>query len=318
MIMTRLFTMALCLATCACLSLSADPALPSAVTPVPSRVRVQFVERGATVIRDVALEEYVSATAVSEFAPPSGETSIVEKMLEIQAVIGRTYAVSHLGRHAREGFDLCSKTHCQLYEPGRLRTSRWAPLAIEAAERTEGLVLRYEGQPAEALFHADCGGHTSSATDVWGGAGKAYLVSRADTGPTDQAHVQWEYRVPRMALTTALRNDPRTKFEGPLTSVTVSRRDDAGRAERVAIKSGKIVKEVRGEDFREALGRAFGARTVRSTRFDINSDATGVTFSGRGFGHGVGLCQAGAIARLTAGAKPKDVFAFYYPGTVVR
>jgi stage II sporulation protein D len=314
----RLLAVALCLSTCACLSLSADPNVPAPRTPLPSHLRVQFVEGGTTVIKDVALEEYVSAAAVSEFAPPAGDLSLVEKMLEIQAVIGRTYAISHLGRHARDGFDLCSTTHCQLFEPGRLRTSRWAAAAVEAAERTEGLVLRFEGEPAEALFHADCGGHTSSATDVWGGPGRAYLISRADSGLTDQAHVRWEYRVTKTALAAALRGDIRTRVDGTVTGVAVARRDDAGRAERIAIRSRSETREVRGEDFRDVLARAFGARTVRSTRFEIAADRAAFTFSGRGYGHGVGLCQAGALARLTAGAKPKDVISYYYPGTVLR
>jgi stage II sporulation protein D len=293
-------------------------------------VRVQFVDPGAIGgkpitgpvvrpgVKDVALEEYVSAVAVSEFAPPDGDLAVVEQMLEIQAIIGRTYAVSRLGRHARDGFDLCSTTHCQLYEPGRLRTSRWAAAAIEAAQRTAGLVLRSGAEPAEALFHADCGGRTSSATDVWGGVGRTYLVSRADSGAARKAHVRWEYTVAKNDLAGVLRGDPRTRIDGQLTGVTVVRRDGAGRAVRVAIRSRNASREVRGEDLRDVIARAFGARSLRSTWFDIDASRTAITFKGRGYGHGVGLCQAGALARLTAGAKPTDVIAFYYPGTVLR
>jgi stage II sporulation protein D len=318
--MGRLLAMVLGLSAGASLSLSvsAGAVLGRTQSALPTHVRVQFVDRGATVVKDVGLEAYVSAAAVSEFAPPDGDPAVVEKMLEIQAIIGRTYAVSRLGRHARDGFDLCSTTHCQLYEPGRLRTSRWAPSALEAAARTAGLVLRFEGEPAEALFHADCGGRTSSATDVWGGVGRSYLVSRADGGLADQAHVRWEYEVAKNDLASALRRDPRTRVDGQLTGVTVVRRDGAGRAWRVAIKSRGGSREVRGEDLRDVVARAFGARTLRSTWFDIDDSRTSITFKGRGYGHGVGLCQAGALARLTAGARPKDVIAFYYPGTVLQ
>jgi stage II sporulation protein D len=285
---------------------------------LPAHVRVQFLEGGALTIKDVPLEEYVAAAAVSEFAPPAGDLAVVEKMLEVQSIIGRTYAVSRLGRHGRDGFDLCATTHCQLYEPGRLRTSRWAAAAVDAASRTEGQLLRYEDQPAEALFHADCGGHTSAATDVWGGAGRAYLVARADGGAAKQAHVRWEYRVSRGELAKVLQSDPRTRLEGPLTAVAVVRRDGAGRATRIAVRSRREQKEVRGEDFREVLTRAFGARAVRSAWFDVRNRGADVVFNGRGYGHGVGLCQAGALARLTARAAPKDVLAFYYPGTAVK
>jgi stage II sporulation protein D len=316
--MTRQVMAVVCLAACACLSLAADPPLAAQRAVLPAHVRVQFVERGTLTIKDVPLEEYVAAAAVSEFAPPAGDLALVEKMLEIQSIIGRTYAVSRLGRHARDGFDLCATTHCQLFEPGRLRTSRWASAAVEAASRTEGQVLQYADQPAEALFHSDCGGHTSTATEVWGGTGRDYLVSRADGGPAKHAHVRWEYRVGRGELAKILQADPRTRIEGPLTSIAVLRRDDAGRAERVAIRSRKLQKDVRGEDFRDVLARAFGARAVRSTWFEVKNRGADVVFVGRGYGHGVGLCQTGALARLTARATPKDVLAFYYPGTVVK
>ena len=316
--MTRLLSMAWCGLVCAHLSLTADAGSSAQPTPLPARIRVQLIEHGAPAIKEIALEEYVSAAAVSEFAPPAGEIDLVEKMLEIQTIISRTYAISHLGRHARDGFDLCATTHCQLFEPGRLRTSRWAAAAIEAGSRTEGQVLRYGEQPAEALFHADCGGHTSSAGEVWGGPDRAYLVARPDRGPAEPAHVRWEYGVARNALAKVLQSDPRTRIDGSLRSIAVTRRDNAGRAARVEIRGRTAQKEVRGEDLREVLSRAFGARAVRSTWFEVKNAGGNVVFTGRGFGHGVGLCQTGALARLAAGTKVRDVIAFYYPGTVVN
>jgi stage II sporulation protein D len=315
---TRLLSVALCALACAHLSLTAHTGSSAQRTPLPSRIRVQLIEHGAPTVKEIALEEYVSAAAVSEFAPPAGEMDLVEKMLEIQTIISRTYAISHLGRHARDRFDLCSTTHCQLFEPGRLRTSRWAAAAIEAGSRTEGQVLRYGDQLAEALFHADCGGHTSSANEVWGGPDRAYLVARPDRGLAELAHVRWEYGVARNALAKVLQSDPRTRIDGALTSIAITRRDSAGRAARIEIRGRKMQKEVRGEDLRDVLTRVYGARAVRSTWFDVKSAGTTVVFTGRGFGHGVGLCQAGALARLAAGAKPKDVIAFYYPGTIVN
>ena len=93
---------------------------------------------------------------------------------------------------------------------------------------------------------------------------------------------------------------------------------------RVTIRSrggaatlGATTTVMRGDAFRQALGRAFGPRAIRSTRFDIRRTGATFTFSGRGFGHGVGLCQAGALARLHAGASPADVIRHYYPGTLL-
>ncbi len=320
----------------ACGSRPVAPAIPSAGIALPHHVRVQFVEQGVTVVRDVPLEEYVQATAISEVAPAAGEFQTVERMLEVQTIISRTYAVSHLGRHAREGFDLCATTHCQLFEPRRLQTSRWAAASSQAVTQTAGVVLMFERQPAQALFHADCGGYTSTASAVWGGADRAYLVARPDEGVAQEAHARWQYEVSLADLTAALngtRVDARTSVQGTVDAIEIASRDDAGRAEQIAVRSrsgpldparggpaavgATTTTIIRGDAFRQALSRAFGPRAIRSTRFDLRRTGATFTFAGRGFGHGVGLCQAGALARLQAGASPADVIRHYYPGVIV-
>lgn len=280
----------------------------------PASIRVGIREGNKTTIRKVPLEDYVQAAILSEFAPPSGEPAIVERMLEVQAVIGRTYALAHVGRHAAERFDVCSTTHCQLFQPSRVRTSRWAAQSAEAVRRTAGTVLWFDGAPANALFHADCGGHTSRADDVWGGAGSPYLVSIADDGPAADAHATWRYEASRAAVLAALNKDPRTRAGARLDGIQVIERDEAGRAERLAIH-GTEERIVRGEALREVLAQTFGARTIKSTRFDVHRDGATFVFEGRGFGHGVGLCQAGAFARIRSGVKTSAVLQRYFPGT---
>ena len=291
--------------------------LPGAAMPAPRFLRVQVTDGGKTAVRRVPLEEYVKATVISEFAPPSGDPEVVERMLEVQAVISRTYALAHLSRHARAGFNLCSTTHCQLFQPGRLRSSRWAPAAAEAITRTAGQVIWFDGGPASALFHADCGGHTSRPGDVWGGPGHPYLVGVADDGPAEDAHATWQFDATIAMVRAALNADPRTRVGSRLDGMTVLDRDEAGRAERVALHatSDRIV---RGADLRDVLSRTFGARAIRSTWFDVRRDRNMLRFEGRGFGHGVGLCQAGALARIRAGARLSQVLQRYYPGTLLR
>jgi stage II sporulation protein D len=173
------------------------PAPGTVMIPRPSvktraaTLRVQVREGTALVVREVPLEEYVVATALSEVHPEAGAEAFVRRVFEMQTVIARTYAMSNRGRHARDGFDLCSTTHCQLYEPSRLATSRWAPIATEAAACTKGEVVWFADAPALALFHADCGGHTSSASAVWGGTAPAYLAGERDDGPAESAHAEW-------------------------------------------------------------------------------------------------------------------------------
>lgn len=288
--------------------------LPSTTRTSPAFVRIGVKEGNRVTVRQVPLEDYVRATIISEFAPASGEPATVERMFEVQAVIGRTYALANLGRHSAEGFDLCATTHCQLFEPSRVSTSRWAGQILEAARQTAGTVLSFDGAPATALFHADCGGHTSRADDVWGGAGRPYLASIADDGAAEDAHAVWHYEASRAAVLAALNKDSRTRVGTRLEGLQVLDRDSAGRVERVAVH-GSQERIVRGEALREVLAATFGARTIKSTLFTVKRDGSKLVFDGRGFGHGVGLCQAGALARVRAGEKLPAILQRYYPGT---
>ena len=283
-------------------------------TAAPKAIRVQVREGTALVVREVGLEDYVATTALSEMHPDVSDERVAERIFEVQAVIARTYAVSNRGRHAEDGFDLCSTTHCQLYDPARLRTSRWAPVARAAGLRTTGELLWFADAPARAVFHADCGGHTSNAAAVWGGIAPAYLSGANDKGPAGRAHADWRFETRAAALRAALNADPRTAVGAKLDGIEIAARDQAGRAEKILLRGTRTFL-VRGEVFREVLTRAFGVKTIRSTLFSVKQSRATFVFSGKGFGHGVGLCQSGALARLRAGASPDQVLAHYFPGT---
>jgi stage II sporulation protein D len=285
-----------------------------AVRARPVMLRVQVREGQRLVVREIALEDYVAATALSEVHPDVADTAVAERMYEVQAVIARTYAVTNRGRHAKDGFDLCSTTHCQLYEPARLTTSRWATAARSASRQTSGEVLWYAEATARAVYHADCGGRTSAATAVWGGPGPVYLSGAKDDGPAATAHTGWTFETTIDSLRTALNSDPRTEVGAKLDNIEIAARDESGRAEKILLRGSRTF-VVRGETFREVVTRRLGAKTVKSTMFSVKKVRGGFAFAGRGFGHGVGLCQAGALARLRAGESPEDVLAHYFPGT---
>lgn len=304
------------LAASACAPARID--LPGSIARVPSgSVRVQVREGSALVVREVPIERYVVGAALSEVHPNPGEDALAARVYEVQAVIARSYAAANRGRHAKDGFDLCATTHCQLYEPSRLTTSRWAAVARAAAARTAGHVLWFADAPARAVFHADCGGHTSNGAAVWGGIAPAYLAARRDAIQPPATHAAWTYDVGIEPLRAALNADVRTAVGAHLDRIEVAGRDGAGRAEQIVLR-GTQTFVVRGEVFREIVTRRLGARTLRSTLFSVTRSGKAFVFSGKGFGHGVGLCQAGAIARLRAGQSPTDVLRFYFPGTSVH
>jgi stage II sporulation protein D len=114
-----------------------------------------------------------------------------------------------------------------------------------------------------------------------------------------------------------LNADARTAVGARLDRVEIAGRDAAGRAEQIVLRGTRAF-VVRGEVFRAAVTRALGVKSVRSTLFSVKKTGDRFVFSGKGFGHGVGLCQAGAMARLRAGASPEEVLRFYFPGTSLR
>jgi stage II sporulation protein D len=114
----------------------------------------------------------------------------------------------------------------------------------------------------------------------------------------------------------ALNSDARTRVGAHLDGLQVLERDGAGRAERIALR-GAAERVVRGEAVREVLSTAFGARSVRSTWFSVERRGQTFVFEGRGFGHGVGLCQAGALARIRAGQRIPSILQTYFPGTKI-
>jgi stage II sporulation protein D len=265
-------------------------------------------------VRRVPLEAYVQGVILSELAPAASDRSVVERMFEVQALVSRTYALTP--RHTAAGYDVCATTHCQLYEPGRAGASPWRSAAEEAVRRTAGMILWFNDAPARVAYHADCGGRTSAAHDVWQGGDLAYLHSVGDDD-AGAPHAPWQFSADMARLRSALNADRRTRVGAFLNRIDVVKRDRVGRAQLIAL-DGERSPIVRGEEFRTVLSRAFGPRSLRSTWFAVARTAHGFQFSGRGFGHGVGLCQAGAFARLAAGANPAEVLQHYFPGTSVR
>jgi stage II sporulation protein D len=288
------------------------PAMPSAVSPaLPRTIRIRTGNR----VMAVPFEEYVAVTSLAEVTPVTETAAVAARVYDVQTIVARTYAFAHLGRHRADGFDLCDLTHCQLYEPGRLTTSRFAAEARRAAERTAGRVLLYGARPIDALFHADCGGHTSTPELVWGSAPRSYLRAAADAAP-DVTHRTWRLSLTRDELRKALNLDARTSVGESLSLVSPGPIDASGRVTSVTI-DGTRRKVVKSDDFRAVVNRTFGARALQSTRFSLTRSGTSYVFAGTGFGHGVGLCQAGALARARRGQSAEDILGDFFPGAVL-
>lgn len=263
-------------------------------------------------VERVATEDYVAGCVAAELGSIDADKPAAARARDVQAILCRSFALASVGRHRDEGFDLCTTTHCQVYRP--VPSTVIGRLAREATTRTTGLVLLVKGRPVPPVYHADCGGHTSGAGDVWGGTEVSFLVGASDEAcPRRPA---WRLEVSLARLEGMLAEDPHTAVEGPLRGVAIDRRDAAGRAAFVRLEA-RTPRVVRGADFRAALLRALGPTSLRSTLFTVSRRGDALEFEGYGNGHGVGLCQAGAIARAVRGDQPAAILAHYFPGATV-
>lgn len=259
------------------------------------------------------LDEYVVGCVMAEIGAYGLPPEVARRVLELQALLCRTNAVANRGRHAHDGFDLCAGSHCQIYRPPRDEPT--TKLARAAVAATRGRVVTHDGKPIQAIFHADCAGHTSAADTVWGGS-EPYLQARADEFCARLHTPAWTLALDRDRLRDALNNNPETRVGRELRDIRVVARDEAGRASRVGLVGEHSI-VVRGAAFRWALLQTFGARSLQSTRVEITRRGRMFSFQGTGNGHGVGLCQSGALARARAGHRAVDILRFYYPGAEI-
>jgi stage II sporulation protein D len=243
-------------------------------------------------INHVELDKYITGVIEAEI----GKANQPE-LLRTKAIICRTYAVGHIGRHKKEGFDLCDFTHCQVYK-GKNRFNMDIPAGVKG---TKGqIIVDDSGRPIDAVFHSNCGGETVNSEDVWNSA-LPYLKSVKDSFCTSGNHARWQ---------KAISID---QWQGYLFArASISRNDvcvDSQYARRASMRCGE--KDVSLKQVRTDLG-------LYSTYFKSENMGDYILLSGKGFGHGVGLCQEGAIEMAKKGFKAEQIIHFYYTGVQIK
>ena len=251
------------------------------------------------------LEEYVAAVLMAE----SGDFENAESQ-KAMAVVTRTYALRFMGQHAQDGFDFCDTTHCQVFG------WKGANAAVRAAvNATHGEVLRFEGKLAQTFYHQNCGGTTAAAREAWPTVTEAYLTFHADTYCAARGVLKWESAIRVADLDRALRAAGLTMPAG-WSEIEVVSRSESGRAQRLKLSGGADGSApISASTFRFAVDRELGWNKIRSDLYDVRNAGEQVVFSGRGSGHGVGMCQAGAEEMAREGNTYREILSFYYPGT---
>lgn len=284
---------------------------------------------GITVVNRVPMESYLLSVVALEL----GFTAATDRQAVMaQAVAARTYAQRFRGRREALGFDVYPTDADQVYSGVEAEKAE----VTDAVTRTAGWVLTYRGEPIQALFHSTCGWSTDAADEVFQNREAVpYLRGVSDRSGRGSAgyycsispRFRWREEWDAATLNDMLsRNLPAVVGSGAanlgrVTDVMVSRTTRTGRAAelvvvttsgRYAVPQGRI-----REVFRPSADRA-----LPSTMFQLFPEKRGeelvrLVAAGAGFGHGVGMCQYGAVGRSRAGQPARAILAAYYPGTTL-
>lgn len=260
---------------------------------------------GLTAVNIVPVDGYLRSVVPEEMPVDWSAEAI-----KAQSVAARSFALASRGRHASEGYDLCTTTHCQLYT-GTAAEKSASDAAIKA---TRGEVLTYGGKPIEALFHTDSGGMTENSEDVWG-SHVPYLRAAKDTPAKT---MPWTKTISRADLGRKLAAKGHTI--GRVRSLALSPlaigraakdRTASGRVKTMTVKGTKGTATLSGTTWRSLLG-------LKSTLFDAKLAKDMVTFTGYGSGHGLGISQWGAERMAAKGASYAEILHHYYTGTKLQ
>jgi stage II sporulation protein D len=253
------------------------------------------------IVVTMPVESYVERVVASE----SGTADSTESMKAL-AIVVRSFALHEAHGHA--DYDLCDSTHCQLLHWGG--NGERGAQAHTATLATAGETLWFHGQRALAYFGKDCGGHTASPAEIWPHAkAVSYLPSQPDRFCTADGGREWASEIARTELTAALAAHG---LAAPgWQNITIARRGESGRAVTLRLDNT----EVGADQFRLAVGESLGWNRIPSTWFEVSRQGDSFAFHGRGWGHGVGLCQKGAAVMAQEGRSAGEILQQYFPGT---
>ncbi|MGB2578912.1 stage II sporulation protein D [Elusimicrobium simillimum] len=255
------------------------------------------------VIEETKMEQYLYGVLPYEMSH-----SWHIEALKAQAVAARTYTAKTLETPVNKNFDLYADVRSQMYKG----SAKVYPSVKEAVDDTKNEVLKHDGKLFYTYYHANCGGHTDPLP--WGGAAADIKPLKGATCNScgHSANVTWKRTFTNDQIVKA---GAKQGVKGTLSGVTISKKTSNGRATQLQIKSSAGgTKKIACNDFRIAIG---------STRFkschitSIKKVSGGYEFSGRGYGHGTGMCQDGAHGMAKKGEKYKDILATFYPGAKI-
>jgi stage II sporulation protein D len=240
--------------------------------------------------------------------PELGSAHAPMESIKAQLIVSRSYVMAMRGRHAHDGYDFCDSTHCQVF--GGMAAIGPALLAISPAVR--GQYLAFHNHAIPAFYHDSCGGMTATAEDAWG-LHFPYLKN-----VRDGEEPSWRRHIRGNLLQKCLVREGIIPAGAVVRTVSLSRQDASGRVKTVSVETERKKIRVSGSRFRVAVNSYVGHELLPSTLFLVSRQGPDWIISGRGWGHGVGMCQRGAMVMAKEGHSYRQILQHYYPGTHLK
>ena len=256
------------------------------------------------VINQLPVEEYLYGVIKWEISP-----TWLLSVLKAQAIVARTYALKKVkdASAKNQKFYLTNTVDDQVYEGVEAED----PRTTEAVNLTRGEVLTYQGELINAYYHCCCGGYTADPRDVWGG-GFPYLKAKPDEFCKGSPYYRWELKIKVEEVAKILRENGYSV--GKIYRIRPGSRDEGGRVREICVEYRGGKRYIKGTELR----RLIGPDRLKSTLFTVKRWADYFIFTGRGWGHGVGMCQWGAKEMAERGYNTREILQFYYPGTRIE
>ncbi len=245
-------------------------------------------------LNEIELDNYVGGVVQAE----SGRLSHPE-FYKVQTILARTFALAHIQKHALEGFSLCDHTHCQAYfgKPTELNI-------IKSVFETKNKIVVDENlNLIEAAFHSNSGGQTLNSEDVWGSK-LSYLRSVNDSFSLKMPNANWERKIAKDDWISYLKIKHNYPVDDEDAKLLAFNFKQDTRKSFLESNNVKVPLKIVRTDFQ-----------LKSTYFSIVPKGDSLIFKGKGFGHGVGMCQEGAMRMAKLGYTYLDILNFYYQNT---
>jgi stage II sporulation protein D len=310
-------------------------AFPVVLVPgdADSRFRYQGREHGGAIyfqqappggiylINKILLEEYLKGVVPSEI--PANQSQDFEAV-KAQAICARTYALKRIEENSGRPYDIQATIADQVYSGYERRAS----LADQAVDESAGVILTYQGRTAIVYYHSTCGGELEAARNIFPGVNPPYLQGGTDAVGSSfscsiSPYFRWEQKRSFEELDQAFfRYFKRSMLSQPVADtlqltygLQISGRDSSGRVTQLRISYADTTAELNGYQIRRFLAPA-GSTYLPSTLFYFSQsgDST-LVIHGAGNGHGVGMCQFGALFMARRGFQHYHILSKYFPGT---